>query len=84
MRLSSASDRVDKSGIIVVRTCHVSFRMAAADIHPSVRKSTSCMCHMALQWLPITGFGMIGDDLRILNLIASQVELGQPHWRTPL
>ena len=42
------------------------------------------MCHMALQRLPITGLGMIVDELRILNLIASQVELGQPHWRTTL
>ena len=76
LRLPSALERVDKSGIMVVRTCHVRFRMAANDIHHSARKSTSCMCHMALQWLPITGFGMIGDDLRILKLIASKVELG--------
>ena len=42
------------------------------------------MDQMAVQRLRITGFGMIEDDLRIPNLIANQVELGQPQWRTTL
>ena len=42
------------------------------------------MDQMAVQRLRITGFGMIEDDLRIPNLIASQVELGQPQWHTTL
>ena len=62
---------MDKSGIIVVRTRHVSFRMAAPNIHHSVRKSTSCMCHMALQWLRVNGFGMIKDDLWIPDMTVS-------------
>ena len=77
-------NRLEKSGIIAVRTCHVSLGMATPNRHHSVRKSSSCMDQMAVQRLRITGFGMIEDDLRIPNLIASQVELGQPQWHTTL
>ena len=30
-----------------------------------VHKNADCQYHMALQWLPITGFGVIKDDIRI-------------------
>ena len=49
---------------------------------------------MALQWLPITGFCMIEDDLRILDMTASHSQdlhnvmsgsaIGKPQWRMTL
>ena len=70
LRRSSASDRVDQSGIIGVRTCREIYFWMASWYSPLNRNVDQVHRHMALQWLLINGFSMIwGSATFLVRLI---------------
>ena len=45
--------RLDKSGIIIVRTCKISFSMALNIHHVETQQIRLCLLHECLQWLSL-------------------------------